>query len=750
MAARHAFSLILFLLAALSGQAYALDEKDVLPQEQAYPFAARIDAEGRLLLAWDIVQGYYLYRNKFKFTPKTPGISLGEAIFPPTEKKHDEFFGEMEIYRGHLAIPVPLTREDPSVRQLELEVRWQGCADAGICYPPFKQRVMVDLPQGAAPADTGSGNALYKLIQPARKAGGGLQPDDLLPADQAFQFLAEVKDERTLRVSWQIAEGYYLYRDRFRFSLAGNNAVTLDAPSLPKGTLKQEEDGPVEVFYGELAFDLPLRRADSTATTIELNARYQGCAEKGVCYPPVNKTVSLEIPPGGTTGASTQASGPKEELAAPEQDRIAASLKTDSTWLVVASFLGFGLLMAFSPCIFPMIPILSGIIVGQGHAVSTGRAFMLSLSYVLAAAAAYTVFGVLAGLFGSNLQAIMQAPAVIGSFSALFAVLALSMFGLFELQVPLFIQERVALLSRKQKGGTLLGAAVMGALSALLVGPCMAAPLAGALIYIGQTGDAVLGGLALFALGLGMGVPLLIIGASAGKLLPKAGVWMEAVKSVFGVGMLAVAVGLLERILPTALSMLLWALLLIVSAIYMHALDALPQGVSGWRKLWKGLGVAMLAYGILLLIGVATDSDDPRQPLRGLAMAGGKEQPATGLQFRRVKSVAELEEQLAAAKAAGRWVMLDYYADWCVSCKEMERYTFRDGRVQARLADVMLLKADVTDNSDDDSSLLSRYGLLGPPATLFFAPDGTERKQARLVGYLEADPFLSHLQKVLL
>jgi thiol:disulfide interchange protein DsbD len=434
-----------------------------------------------------------------------------------------------------------------------------------------------------------------------------------------------------------------------------------------------------------------------------------------------------------------------------EQDRIAASLKKDSIWLVAATFFGFGLLMAFSPCIFPMIPILSGIIVGHGPKLTTARAFMLSLAYVLAASLAYTVFGVLAGLFGSNLQAVFQNPWVIGSFSALFVVLALSMFGFYELQLPSFIQTRVTELSHKQAGGTLAGAAAMGALSALIVGPCMAAPLAGALIYIGQTGDAVLGGLALFAMGLGMGVPLLAVGLSAGTLLPRAGVWMNTVKSVFGVGMLAVAVWLLDRILPPAVALFLWALLLIIPAIYMNALDALPAGASGWRRLFKGVGVAMLAYGVLMLIGVANGSGDPLQPLKGAITSGAcseeKEAAPRATPFRRVGNVAELQAALKQAQAEGHPAMLDYYADWCVSCKEMERETFADPAVRRQFNKMVLLQADVTANSDDDKALLQNFGLFGPPATLFFGADGEERKDYRVVGFMGPEEFLTHVQQ---
>jgi thiol:disulfide interchange protein DsbD len=737
-------NLAFLLILGLSGPARAIDPADLLPQEQAYPLSVRMEGADRAILAWDIAQGYYLYRSKFKFASETPGIQLGEAMFPAGEHKYDEFFGDMEIYRGHLEIALPIRREDPSVQALDLKINSQGCADAGVCFPPYKQTIRLSLaPDAAAPQASQAGNPLANLLQGAKPPGLG--KDELLPPEQAFHFIAEVKDAHTLRVAWQIADGYYLYRERFQFALLDSAGAELGTPSIPRGAPVQDEQGTLEVFRKEIAFDLPLKRTAAGPVSVRLQAKYQGCAEKGVCYPPMTQIANLDLP------AADLGEAPKAETQAPlaEQDRIAAALKNDSVWLTALSFLGFGLLMTFTPCVFPMIPILSGIIVGHGHKITAARALTLSLSYVLAAALTYAVFGVLAGLFGGNLQAAFQNPWVIGAFSILFVLLSLSMFGFYELQAPSFIQTRATGLSHKQKGGTLTGAAVMGALSALIVGPCMAAPLAGALIYIGQTGDAVLGGLALFSMGLGMGVPLLIVGTSAGKLLPRAGMWMNAVKSVFGVAMLAVAVWLLERILPPAVTLFLWALLLILPAIFMNALDALPPDASGWRKLWKGVGVAMLTWGVLLLIGVATGKSNPLQPLTGGVISAGACAETDDIAFRRVADVASLERALNEARAQGRWAMLDYYADWCVSCKEMERETFADSKVRATLGRLTLLQADVTANSEADTALLQRYGLVGPPAALFFGPDGAERADFRLVGFLGPEDFLAHLRRLM-
>jgi thiol:disulfide interchange protein DsbD len=737
MSVRRLLSLVLFCLLTWLPFSCGWAEEDLLPPEQAFRVGARAPARERLVVGFDIADGYYLYRKKFAFAAKTSGVQLGAAEFPPGEIKHDDYFGDVEIYRGHLDAGLPLT-VPADAAAVELHVTLQGCADRGLCYPPQKRLVRVELPPPAPAASPGAFDRLTAVLRGVVPAPGEAK---LLPADEAFAFSAEVKDARTLTVSWRIADGYYLYRDKFRFTLPEAREVRLGEIRLPKGEPHHDEEfGDVEVFRGEIAFDLPLLRDTPQAQPLRLLARFQGCAERGVCYPPMEKTTALALPALDTPPAK----------AAPqsEQDRIASGFRQDSIGLTLLTFLGFGLLLAFTPCTFPMIPILSGIIAGHGNHLSPRRGFLLSLDFVLASALTYALFGVLAGLSGANLQAYFQKPAVLYASSALFVALALSMFGFYQLQLPVGLQNRLDQLNRRQQSGTWLGAAVMGVLSTLIVGPCVAAPLAGALIYIGQTGDAVLGGLALFALGFGSGLPLLVIGASAGKLLPRAGHWMNATKSVFGVLLLAVAVWLLARVVPLAVSMTLWALLLIIPAIYLGALDALPEEASGWRRLWKGVGLILLTYGVLLLIGVAAGSKDPLQPLRGLAVASARTEPE-GLAFRRVRSASELDAALSEAQSQHRPVMLDFYADWCVSCKELERDTFADPSVRAALGDALLLQADVTGNSAEDQTLLRRFGLIGPPAVLFFGPDSGERGAFRVIGYMAAPSFRQHLQEAL-
>jgi len=432
-----------------------------------------------------------------------------------------------------------------------------------------------------------------------------------------------------------------------------------------------------------------------------------------------------------------------------EQDSITEKLKSGSMFLNIITFFGFGLLLSLTPCVFPMIPILSGIIIGQGKQITTMQGFTLSLIYVIAMALTYALAGVVAAMLNFNIQAAAQNVWLLSFFSLVFVALAMSMFGFYEIQLPSAVQTRLASMSDSQKGGSLIGVFIMGALSAIIVGPCVAPPLAGALLYISQTGDKLLGGLALFALGIGMGVPLLAIGASAGSLLPRAGTWMEMVKYIFGVLMLAVAVWFISRVLPPMVELYLWAGLLIVTAIYMGALDRLPDGAT-WRKLWKGVGVVMLVYGAILIVGGSSGSTSILKPLAGLALGGGEASAGKeGLPFQRIKSLSDLNAAVAAASQQGKPVMLDFYADWCVACVEMETYTFPAPKVHEALKGAVLLQADVTANDDIDQALMQNFNIFGPPAILFFNAGGQELKAYRLVGFKEADEFSAHVNSAI-
>jgi len=577
------------------------------------------------------------------------------------------------------------------------------------------------------------------LLQPFKKTSFHLETrqPELLPPDQAFQFFAEITDTNTLKVNWKIAENYYLYREKIQLEIINPTNVKLGTYTTPHGTPKYDEAfGQVEIFHDQLAFDIPILRTSQTDQVITLKAKFQGCADRGVCYPPMSKTLELKL--------SATSISPSTDNKLSDQDRIVQSLHDKNLWTTLLSFFGFGLLLSLTPCIFPMIPILSGIIVGHGNHITTRRAFLLSLSYVISSALTYTTFGILAALFGSNLQSTFQHPLIIGTFSALFVVLSLSMFGFYHLEVPKSLQAKLHNSSERHRNGSLWGAAIMGSLSSLIVGPCVAAPLAGALIYIGQTGNALLGGSALFAMGFGMGVPLLLLGASAGKLLPKAGDWLNATKAVFGVIMLAVAVWMVSRIIPPTLTMFLWAILLILPSIYLKAIDPLPEHCSNWYKLWKGIGLIMLSYGLLLLIGLSMGNTNPLVPLQNQTSNSGKIDNLA-LRFQPIKTIEELQSKLAEAKLNHKKVMLDFYADWCISCKEMEVYTFNDPEVKNYLSSLMLLRVDITQNTADDQALLTKFSLIGPPAIIFFDIDGSEKIAQRVIGYQDAPTFLQTL-----
>lgn len=737
--------LLIFLQSCFNAVAFAIDRNELLPPEQVFQMTAQAVGNDKIELDWSIAKGYSLYRKNMRFTALNSDIKLGEAAFPAGKIKHDELLGDIEHYRDNIKVVLPLannTRNDA----FSLQVRYQGCADIGVCYPPQTKKVDIVFPKPQLVAAAAS--PVDSLVKGLSSLKPGIADDELLPPDQAFQFSASVTDDgSTIHASWLIAKGYYQYREKTGVDLVEGKNIRFGAYDLPHGIPKEDEAfGHVEIFHDELKVDIPLVRADKAQQTIVIEAKYQGCADRGVCYPPMTKKFSLELP-AVTKAASTKSPAANASAPVSEHEEIIRSLKHDSLGATLLSFYGFGLLLAFTPCIFPMIPILSGIIVGKGHNISTGRAFALSLSYVIASALTYTIFGVLAALFGSNLQSTFQQPWIIGLFSGIFIVLSLSMFGFYNLDLPDFIRVKLHNSSERHRDGSMAGTAIMGSLSSLIVGPCVAAPLAGALIYIGQTGDVLLGGSALFAMGLGMGTPLLLLGASAGKLLPKAGSWLNSTKAVFGVVMLGVAVWMLSRILPPSITMLLWALLFILPAIYLNAVDALPEHSSGWRKLWKGVGIVMLAYGLLLMIGFSIGNSNPLQPLQGFGVNMAKANPE-GVKFERVRTLAELDEKVKQASLNGQPLMLDFYADWCISCKEMEAYTFTDTSVKQQLADFKLLQVDVTQNSDDDKAILQRFNLIGPPAILFFNR-GQENPALRVIGYQEAEAFRKTLTAVI-
>ncbi len=741
--------------------------EEFLDPEVAFKFSARALDANTLEAHWQIADGYYMYRDRFKF--EVDGATLGTPQKPAGKVKHDENFGAVEIYRKDVRITLPI-QHTAGATSVTLKTVSQGCADAGLCYTPQSGSVTLKLPAAvAAPAPLASASepsasassAAPSALDRLRSLGGDSGMPKLLPPDEAFQVTAAMPDAQTVKLDYTPTANTYLYRDKLAFVVQSPADVKVTHTDTPAGDVKEDPNfGRTEVYHRGFSARLTLSRALAAGEKLVLEATWQGCNEAvGVCYPPIKRDFSL-APQGGVAPVAERdpAASPAEPAAAAESDtsKIERVLKGGSFWAVVATFFGFGLLLALTPCVFPMIPILSGIIAGQNRQLTKASGFLLSLAYVLGMAITYALAGVAAALSGTLLSNALQNPWALGIGAGIFVLLALSMFGFFELQLPSFIQSKFSDASNKMKGGNFVGVFVMGALSAVIVGPCVAPPLAAALAFIAQTGNTTLGGVALFTLALGMGVPLLLVGLSAGALLPRAGGWMNAVKYFFGVMMLAIAIYLVSPILPVWIGMLLWAVLLIASAIFLHALDPLPEKASGWARLWKGLGVVLLIGGLSILLGMLAGSRDLLQPLevyKGSVFGGG---PAgatmaaepEGLAFEKVKSVAELDARLAAAKAEGRAVMLDFYADWCVSCKEMERFTFSDPKVQARLHQMVLLQADVTANTDADKALLKRFGLFGPPGLIFWNGAGAQ-SDYKVIGFEKTDKFLSSIDSAL-
>ena len=766
----RAFTTKLAALTLLSvGSLTAQATEEPLAPEVAFPASAKVQNADSVSVRFDMVEGYYLYHDKISVSTDNPDVAFGELKIPKGKVKQDEFFGEVETHRGKLATTLPITQRPAGATSLELKIKSQGCADIGLCYPPITQKVSVQLPaQVASTAATtllssGNSSTLGSVLDFSKL---GASNDPIPDPVEAFKVELVQAGDGVISLNWQIHPATYLYKDKFAFELKDGNG-TLATANLPTGKKKHDEYfGEVETYRDAVQMQIPYSGDPSGA---QLKIKYQGCADAGICYVPQQTeltlpaglaTAALSTPTTNSAAATTAvamattasaSSAPTSTAPVSEQDRLTAQMRDNNFGLVLLGFFGLGLLLAFTPCVFPMIPILSGIIVGQGEDLSTRKALALSAVYVLAMALTYTIVGVLIGLSGENIQAWFQTPWVLYTFAAMFVALSFSMFGFYELQMPSAIQSKLTNMSNKQSGGDYAGVAIMGLLSSLIVGPCVTAPLMAVLVYIAESGDAVKGGLVLFTLSLGMGAPLLLIGASAGKLLPRAGGWMDTVKAAFGVLMIAMAIWMLERVLPAPVILALSAVLLIVSAVYMGALSTPAEGKSGWYQLWRGLGIVFLIYGALLMVGATSGSKSLLKPLAGVravSTSGGTEVASDELHFTRVNSNAELDAAIAKASSQGKSVMYDFYADWCASCKEMEAFTFTDPQVQAALGNFVTLQVDVTDNNEEHQAMLKRYGLFGPPAILFFDTNGQEQRNLRVVGFMDAEPFANNVRAV--
>ncbi len=803
-------SLWLVVGAVVPGNSYALesifgDGPKPLPVAEAFkPKVSSINSDN-IVIHFDIADEYYLYKDKFSVSTEPASAQLQAIEFTEALAHEDEFFGTTYIYRGNVQLTIPVAQSN-TLQQFELSLVYQGCADMGLCYPPTQNSFSIELPAAANNTELNSAkvnndtslndnsliaqnnsfsiNDILTNKSFDSQSNDAYQQPELLKPQDAFVPSVSTAADGNIALNWIIEPGYYLYKDKLKFELLDVAQANISKIELDKGVMQTDEYfGNVEIYRNNANAKLGLSSA-AELQQAKLKIHYQGCADVGVCYPPESLTLPVRFKntaqfvasfgsgttnnqsqgvqaavvqadtaqsQSGSATATNSTANNTSLIPESEQDRLTRLLNAGNLGLLLPTFYVLGLLLAFTACMYPMIPILSSIIVGQGSSITTGRAFSLSLVYVLSMASVFALLGIAVGLSGYNIQPLFQNPWVLSAFAGLFVVLALSMFGLFHLQMPSALQTKLTNLSNQQKGGSVAGVAVMGMLSALIVGPCVTPPLVAALAYIAKTGDAVLGGLALFVLGLGMGSPLLLIGTSFGRFLPKAGGWMESIQRFFGIILLAVALVLLSRILPPSVTLLLAALLAIFAGVFIGATDSLNSDSALSKRAGKAAGLVALIYGVVLLIGLLAGNTSFTRPLSGLVggvTSNGNSEVQTHVQFERVKTVAELNSVVQTASQQGKPVMFDFYADWCVSCKEMEAFTFTDARVQSQLANAVLIQADVTANDADDQALLKEFGLFGPPAILFYNTAGEEVSRARVVGFMNADKFSNHLSLV--
>jgi thiol:disulfide interchange protein DsbD len=706
------------------------------PPQEVFRYVV-FDAGDAFEIDWAVDDGFYMYQSAFRFESGNPAVVLAEPELPEGKIYTDEFLGEQIIHRGNFFIRVPYSINGKKPASVDLTIHSRGCTDGGFCYMPQEWIETVAM---AKPAPAGAKLDFGSL--------GSVGQTEFPPPEEVFFPDLFAVDGNTVEVGIRVKPGFYLYRHKITSKSLSPNAQAgrLD---LPKGELKYDEFfGESEVYYNEVIGRLAIARATPEAMHLDLEVGYQGCADGGLCYLPQTAVLSVKLPEATIVSDLSQLAPPGQHVS--EQARLARVITESSLWVAAGVFFLAGLGLAFTPCVLPMVPILSGIIAGEGDDVSPTRGFTLALSYVMGMAIVYTGAGVAAAAAGMQLQATFNQPWILILFALLFVLLALGMFGAYDLQMPSSIQTRLAAVSGRQKSGTMIGAFIMGALSALVVTACVAPALIAALTVMAQSGDMLRGGAALFAMSMGMGAPLLLVGAAQGKFLPKAGPWMVAIKGAFGFMMLGLAIWMLSRILPGVVTLALWAVLTFMAGVFMGGLTSLGPEASPAQKMGKGFGFLAMIWGVMMLFGSLTGGSNPLQPLATVSFGNGNRSSVAAheeLPFQRIKTVADLDREIAAANAAGKSAMLDFYADWCVSCKEMEAFTFTDESVQEALSNTVWLQADVTANDAEDKALLDRFGVFGPPTIIFFGTDGQQRHGYEVVGYMKADAFAEHVNK---
>lgn len=771
------------------------DDGVPLPPDVAFKQKVNLKDQHTIQASWSIENKYYMYRNKFKFVSKTKGIELGTANIPPGKKKKDPLFGIVNIFRNNVNIQIPIKRIDQSITEFSVEVHSQGCADIGICYPPQKKIVKLTLAALATPLATTSittnttksssssdkkqTDKSVKATKDIKNFGNALglgQADEYLEVDKAFQLDTEYNGNDMIIARWKVADAYYLYKKQFKFTLANAPpGVSLGTPQIPAGKLKKDPAfGNVYVFYKYVEIKIPVKGA-SKGQKLNLIIRSQGCADAGLCYPPVTQiaaytsgqAISIKNYSPSLTAQTTKPSinikkaNPANSTVEDDQslfekigDWFTKALNGDNIFIALMSMLGLGLLVAFTACMYPMIPIVCALVIGEGKTVTKYRGFVMSTTYVLSMALVFGILGGVVGYLGKSsgisFAAAAQDPLIIGTVVLIMIFLALAMFGVFNIQMPSFLQNKLDAANRNQKGGTLIGAAATGAISALVVGPCGGPFLLAALSYATTSGNMFNGFLYLFLFGLGMGLPLIIVGIYGSSILPRAGNWMSMVKHTGGIILLALALYFAERLTDQmpGLFMMLWALLFIMAGIYFRALEPVPTGASGKRYILKGGAVIIFLWGILVAIGGLTGGIIASDPFEGSSLTNSGSTTATlsnnanprkiayladkkvktkgSLKFITIKSKADLLQEIKQANAAGFNVMLDFYATWCTYCIQFDVYVFKKPEVVAALSNTILLEADVTANDKVDKELMKYIKIFAPPAIIFYGKNGQE------------------------
>ncbi len=755
-----------------------------LPPEVAFKQKITVKDPSTLQSNWTIFRKYYLYRDKFKFVSKTKGIEIGDVSVPKGKEKKDPYFGIVQIFRNKVSIQIPIKRIDKSITKLDLEIHSQGCADLGICYPPQKTTVSVILPALASTASPTAANtdkktkaATEQITSFGTNLGLG-QEEDYLTVDQAFKINTEYNGTDQLIARWKITKAYYLYRNKFKFKLLNAPAgVTLGKAQIPEGKLKKDPAfGNVYVFYKYVEIKIPVKGARK-GQALKFLITSQGCADAGLCYPPVTKLVNFS--PGSPISIKDY-SRPLfvhdvDDRTFMEKigDWFTKALKGDNILIALLSMLGLGLLVSFTACMYPMIPIVCALVIGEGNTVTKTRGFVMSSTYVVSMALVFGILGGVVGYLGESsgisFAAAAQDPWIIGPVVILMILLALAMFGVFNIQMPAFIQNKLDGMSRSQKGGTLVGAAATGAISALVVGPCGGPFLLAALGYATTSGSLINGFFYLLLFGLGMGLPLIIVGIYGSSILPRAGNWMSMVKSTGGIILLGLALYFAERLSDKVpgLFMMLWALLFIMAGIYFRALEPVPAGASGKRYMLKGVSVIIFLWGVLVAIGGLTGGIIASDPFEGssLTSGGGSTHSATNnadsrkqaylknkttktkgkLKFIKIKSKDDLLAEIKKANAAGFTVMLDFYATWCTYCIQFDVYVFSKHEVINALSNTILLEADVTLNDKVDKHLMKYIKIFAPPAIIFYDKNGKETGK-RVYKFVKKQRFLHRVK----